>query len=292
MAPSLTLDVIQRLRNARWRRTALGRLRSEQDAVDFVDDVGFAFLFGDKAVTMPTLWGAVCGAERPVPKHHDDDELGRTWQWKDTLPSRGAIYYGKLLRARPTLVSLALLPTFYALSPNYGAVDDYLDQYQAGELSAEAKNVCEVLLNEGAQATSRLRQAAGLPGGGINARRFDRALTELQTELKIVKVGISDANRWGYAYVYDLFLRQFPEVPEAARALSQDQAMDTLLTRYLRNVIAVPRAAAQRLFGWDNWNWQRVTERLAARGALVPDLRIPGQRGQWLALPLDQSAGQ
>ncbi len=81
------------------------------------------------------------------------------------------ILYGKLLRSKPTLVSLDLLPTLYALSPNYGDLEDYLLQYEDGRLSVEAKNVYEALLAEGALSTSRLRQVAGLSGGGVNARR-------------------------------------------------------------------------------------------------------------------------
>ena len=283
MTMPLTPDLIARLRDERYHRTPDRRLANEDEAIAFVDDVGFAFLFGDKSIEIPTLWGAVCGARRPVPHHHQDDDLGRTWHWKDTLPSRGAIYYGKLLRNKPTLVSLALLPAFYALSPNYGSVDDYLDQYQAGELSVEAKNVYEVLLNEGAMATSRLRQLAGLSGGGANARRFERAIAELQSELKIVKVGISDANRWGYAYVYDLFLRRFPEIPETARQISTDRAMDVLLLRYLHNVVVQTEAAIQRLFRWNDWEWDRLMTRLTESGLIERGVRVQGLRGPCLA---------
>jgi hypothetical protein len=210
--------------------------------------------------------------------------MGRTWNWKDTLPARGELYYGKLLRNKPTLVSLALLPIFYALSPNYGDVEDYLLQYEEGQLSVEAKNVYEALLNEGAMATSRLRVVAGLAGVGATARRFDNALTELQAEMKIAKVGISDASSWGYAYVYDLFLRRYPEVPAAARAISTDDAMEALLLRYLRNVVAVPVANAQRLFRWDEWEWERLIARLGKRGAIRADVGVQGLRGPCLVL--------
>jgi len=193
----LNLERIEALRDIRYWRTPEKRVRTEEEALQFIEAVGFCYLFGDRAVEIPTLWGAVTGSRRPLPRTHRDPDIGRTWAWKDSLPARGEIYYGKLLRGKPTLVSLQLLPYFYALSPNYGDVEDYREQYEEGLLSVEAKNIYEVLLREGAMATSRLRQLAGLSGGGANARRFDRAIVELQMELKIVKVGISDANRWG-----------------------------------------------------------------------------------------------
>jgi hypothetical protein len=286
--PDYTREEIEAIRDLRYHRTPALRVRMEEEARRFVDEVGFCFLFGDKTVEMPTVWEAVCGAQRPVPNHHHDADLGRTWSWKDSLPSRGEIYYGKLLRGKPTLVSLELLPHFYALSPNYGDIEDYIEEYQSGKLTVEAKNVYEALMREGAMATSRLRQLAGLAGGGANARRFDRALKELQIEFKIVKVGISEASRWGYAYVYDLFLRRFPELPEVAHKISSDQAMDTLLLRHLHNVVAQPEKALQRLFRWDDWEWERLVERLANQGLIRRDVTIEGLRGSCL---VDEAVG-
>ena len=277
-----TLEQIEAIRDVRYHRTPALRVETEDAARRFVDNVGFCFLFGDRTVEIPTLWGAVCGVRRSVPKHHHDADLGRTWSWKDSLPSRREIYYGKLLRSKPTLVSLDLLPAFYALSPNYGDIQDYVIEYEEGRLTTEAKQVYEALLNGGALATSRLRQVAGLSGGGSNARRFDRALGELQSQLRIVKVGISDANRWGYAYVYDLFLRRFPDVPSAARAISTDEAMDALFEHYVRNVVAVPETMAKRLFRWNDWEWERLMARLAGKGSIQRSVEIEGIRGSCL----------
>ena len=285
----LKREAVEALRDVRYHRTPELRVTTEEEARRFVDDVGFCFLFGEKGVEIPTLWAAVAGSRREKPGTNRDPDIGRVWQWKDTLPTKGEIYYGKLLRNKPTLVSLELLPVFYALSPNYGDPLDYLEDYEAGLLSVEAKNVYEALLAEGALATSRLRQVAGLSGGGRVARLFDRAITELQTQLRIAKVGISDANRWGYAYVYDLFWRQFPDVPEAARAISTDQAMDTLLLRYLHNVVIQSEAASRRLFRWDDWEWERLMERLTERGLLRRDRRLEGGRGVHLSLADDEA---
>lgn len=281
---SIAPEQLEQLRDARYHRTPSLRVTTEEQALAFVNEVGFCFVFGDRQIEIPTLWAAVAGSRRPPPNSHHDPDIGRVWTWKDTLPSQGLVFYGQVLRKKPTLVSLDLLPHLYALSPNYGELDDYLGQYEEGKLSAEAKNVYEALLAHGAMATSRLRQEAGLPGGGENAKLFSRAITELQMELKIAKVGISDANRWGYAYVYDLFLRQFSEVPAIAREISTDHAMETLLRRHLTNVVAVPERNARLLFGWDDWEWQRLMDRLRGRGALRDDVVIQGQRGPCLAL--------
>jgi len=95
-------------------------------------------------------------------------------------------------------------------------------------------------------------------------------------ELKIVKVGISDANRWGYSYVYDLFVRRFPLVPEAARQIDKVEAMATLVTRYLHNVIVQPERLVQRIFRWGDWEWGRLLMELADRGMIRQGVLVEG----------------
>jgi hypothetical protein len=83
--------------------------------------------------------------------------------------------------------------------------------------------------------------------------------------------------------VYDLFMRSFPEVPEQARHISTDEAMDTLLMQYLRNVVVQTESGTQRLFRWDDWEWERLMERLVERDLIRRDVRLEGLRGNCLA---------
>ncbi len=285
MSIAIDPERVEMLREVRGHRRPELRVHNEEQALAFVNEVGFCFLFGAHGYAIPTLWEAICGEERVLPPH-DDAALGQAWEWKDTLPARKACFYAKLLRKTPTLVSLAYLPHFYALSPNYGSEDDYLEEYEEGRLSAEAKWVYEALLREGPQSTTRLRRLAGLEGKA-NVARFDRALAELQAGLKIVKVGTSDANAWGYCYVYDLVLRQFPNLAEQARAIPSTQAEDALCLKYLETTACVSTAEIARLFSWEPWRMQRLLDRLTAAGQVTGDLRWPGRQGQWLAHTVD-----
>ena len=266
------------------------RLRNSQQALAFIEDVGFCYLFPVRGVEMPTLWEGICGESRELPHHHDDRELGYAWDWKDELPSRGVVYYGKLLRQKPTLVSLELLPYFYALSENYGEIDDYLIEYEDGKLSEEAKRVYEALLRHGPLPTSHLRRHAGLQGK-VSAPRFDRTIRELQVGLKIVKTGISDANAWGYCYVYDVLLRRWPDLPAKAFAIPTRDAKRTLLLRYLKNVAVATVADAARLFGWDGDELAGLCRQWAAGGDLLADVRVEGWTGDYLAWPGPDSPG-
>ena len=278
----LTFDGLQAARAERYRQRAHLRVGNETEAIDFLNDVGLCLLFSAKNIELPSLWGAICGEDRPLPNHHDSRELGLAWNWKDTLPIEEHVLYGKFLRKKPVFVSLDLAPHFYALSPNYGDLaEDYLQDYHDGRLTVEAKQVYETLLEQGALPTSRLRQEAGLKGKA-NASRFDRALAELQMDLRITKVAISDANRWGYCYVYDLLPRHFPDVVETAQQISGRQAQETILLRYLRTVVAATPRRVGQLFGWQQGDVERLAGRLADEGRLHQSVQFEGLDGEYL----------
>ena len=282
MTIGLTLETLGAWRAERYRQRPHLRVTTQDGALDFLNQVGLCLLFSAKGVELPSLWGALCGEDRPLPSHHDSREMGLAWRWKDTLPVEGRILYGKFVRKKPVFLSLDLAPCFYALSPNYGNPDeDFLTDYFDGLLSVEAKQVYEVLLDQGAQPTSRLRREAGL-GGKANAGRFERALTELQMDMRITKVAISDANRWSYCYVYDLLPRHFPAVTTAARQITGRQARETILLRYLHTVVAATPAQVGRMFGWEPGDVERAADRLAGEGRLHSGVRIEGLAGEHL----------
>ncbi len=278
----LTSERLQAIRAERYRQRPELKVTTEDQALGFLNDSGLCLLFSDRAIELPTLWGALCGWNRPLPEHHNDHELGLAWNWKDSLPVARKVLYGKFLRKKPLFISLDLAPYFYALSPNYGdPAADYMEDYRDGRLSVESKQVYEVLLQEGALPTSRLRLEAGLGGKG-NTTRFDRALAELQMDFRITKVAISDSNRWGYCYVYDLFHRPYGHVVEAARAIGGGQARETILMRYLGTVVAATPQQVVQLFGWQPGDVALLAERLADDGRIYAGVRIEGLRGEYL----------
>jgi len=280
--PVWSVESLQAARAEHYRQQPHLRVQTQDEALQFLNNAGLCLLFSARDIELPSLWGALCGGDRPVPRHHNDRELGLAWRWKDTLPAERAVLYGKHLRKKPVFISLELAPFFYALSPNYGDPhQDYLEDYRDGRLSVEAKQVYEVLLEKGALPTSRLRLDAGL-GGSSNASRFDRALAELQMTFRIAKVAISDANRWSYCYVYDLLPRHLPEVVEKAREISGRLARETILVRYLQTVVAATPQQVSRLFGWEPRDVDRLADRLADEGRLRAGIRIEGLPGDHL----------
>lgn len=271
-------EVLQQ-REFNYHRTPERRLHTVEQARTFVEEVGFCHLWPIKGTEMPNLFHAIAGRVRPVPNEHGDPDLGRCWGWKDQSLDQKWWYYGKLLKRRATLVSLVEMPYFYALSENYGDLNDYLQEYEDGRLTAEAKAVYEALLEHGPLDTVRLRREARMAAASAKSR-FDRALVELQFGLKVLPVGIAEAGAWRYAFVYEVLPRWFPRVPERARAIGRGEARRHLLRRYLSNVVAATPAQIARLFGWTTPETERAAVQLEEAGEIACGVRIEGLRGK------------
>ncbi len=273
---NLTRRDIIAAREVRYRRRMDLRVTTPEQALEFVNEVGFCFLFPIKGIEMPSLWDAVAGRVIPTSSAHSGYEIERTWGWKDESLARKQWYYGKLIRGKATLVSLAFLPNFYALSENYGDYEhDYLEAYRAGRLSAEAKAIYEALLRHGALDAVRLRREAGLSSEASKGR-YDKALTELQADLKVLPIGVAEAGAWRYAFIYELLPRWLPELPEQARAIGRGQARRAILEQYMRNVIAAPLPAAARALGWSLSETGQAAEALAQQGRLQLNVQVAG----------------
>jgi hypothetical protein len=251
-------------------------------AILLVEERGFMHFWPIKGVTLPSLWSAVAG-DRPVADAHDDPGH-TTWGWKDSMLGKKVWYYGKVLRKRASLISLDTAPYFYALSENYGSPDeDYLIQYLEGRMTQEAKSIFEALLDKGPLNTLDLRRATRMTNPESKSR-FERALVMLQSDFKVLPVGISRAGGWRYAFVYDLVHRHYPSLPDQARQISQRQARQKLTELYLRSVGAIQKKEIGKLFGWRSIQVDQAIKDLEESGVCVQGIEIEGLVGDSIAL--------
>jgi hypothetical protein len=278
----LSAERLKAFRAATYRLKPGLRLRSKDQAVRFIQERGFSFFWPIQGIELPSLWAAAAG-NRPVPSEHDDPGHV-TWGWKDALLGARRWYYAKVLRKRGTMISLEVAPYFYALSENYGSMEeDYLVQYEAGRMTAEAKQVYESLLEKGPLDTVALRRVARMTSRDSDAR-FGRAITALQADLKILPVGVAEAGAWRYAYVYDLVPRHFPELVESARSIEEPAARCRLLELYFRSVGAAPLDQPKKVFQWRPAELQAALGALLEAGALQTGLAMKGSEEEWIAL--------
>ena len=257
-------------------------LKNTSQAIEFVNQRGFIFFWPNKGIELPSLWCAVAG-NRPVPNNHDDP--GHiTWRWKDNLLDKKCWYYARILSKRATIISLDLLPCFYALSPNFGTPEeDYLIDYQQGHLSQEEKAVYETLLDNGAMNSLALRKAAHL-SFSENTSRYSRALDNLQKDFRILPAGIAEAGAWHYSYIFDTTHRMFPELIEQAGVIKQSQARYRILESYFLSVGAAQLKDMRKLFHWEKDDLQKTLHKLTQDQLIVANQTIQADQGDWFIL--------
>jgi hypothetical protein len=279
---SLSFQPILVYRALTFRTAAGRRIATKEEAIAFVNELGYVYFWPIKEVTLPSLWAAVAG-DRPVPDEHDDPGHV-TWGWKDEMLGARQWYYAKVLRKRATFISLDALPHFYALSENYGEPDkDYLLQYQEGRLTWEAKTIYETILNEGALDTVSLRKLARMTTKASNSP-FNRALETLQADFKILPVGIAQAGAWKYAFIYECVHRHYPGLLDQARAIRQAEARQHLIEIYLRSVGAARVRDITLLFGWPAKEIVQAVDALVQAGAAQQGVTVAERPGEWIVL--------
>lgn len=277
---TLPLDILNRYRARTYRWLPEMRLRSQEQAIAFVNERGFVYFWPISGITLPSLWVAAAG-DRPVADAHDDPGHV-TWGWKDGLLGQRQWYYAKILRKKATMIAMDIAPYFYALSENYGAYDeDYLTQYEQGHLTIEAKAIYESLLREGTLDTVALRRATHMTSPDSEGR-FTRALSDLQADFKIAPVAVTQAGAWHYAFAYEVVGRYYPEIVEQAHFIGEQEARCKLAELYLRSVGAAKNSDLVKMFGWKPAEAVHTVERLMQQGVLHQGIQIEKLPGEYI----------
>jgi hypothetical protein len=281
MNHTLSLKTLTAYRAQMFRLQKNKKLKTVDDALEFVNERGFVFFWPIKGIVLPSLWAGVAG-DRPVADKHDDP-AHVTWGWKDAMLSERKWYYAKVLRHKATMISLKVAPYFYALTENFGDPEqDYLLQHEQGLLSREAKTIYEALLTKGALHTIDLRRKTRLTSKDSDTR-FNRALEQLQGDFKILPVGVAKAGAWKYAFIYDTVHHHYPKLIEQAGKVSRKEARAKLLELYLKSVGAFTQREAHKLFGWQPKELEAALADLTAKG-VAASAEVKGDKEKWLTL--------
>jgi hypothetical protein len=282
MCSEIPYQIIQTYHNQTFHTLPGQRLQEKEQAVEWVNERGFVFFWPINGILLPSLWVAVAG-DRPVADEHDDP--GHiTWGWKDSLLGGEAWYYAKVLRKRATMISFEFAPYFYALSENYGSPEeDYLTIYEQGRMTQESKALYEALLDEGPLDTIALRKATRMTSTSSDSR-FNKALTDLQVDFKILPIAVTQSGAWRYAFAYDIVARHYPQLPQQAEAISERSARRKLAECYLRSVGAALAGDVRKLFGWRPAAVEHTLNALAEAGVIQRGVRLEGRSGEWVVL--------
>jgi hypothetical protein len=286
-----TRQDVEAWRDRTFRRVPERRVRGERSALQFVDEAGFCFTLSDFGLPVPSLYVAVCGRRRPRwPKHtHHDPEIGLTWNLKDSLPAKRLTYYGKLVKGKPTLVSLGLFPAFCALIREGKGSGDYIVDYRQGRMTRAAVLILEALNERGALATPDLRKAVAMHGAERTAE-FDRAMAELQRGLWIVKV--EEVYDPDFYYRWDLLDNWLPEPLVEGRGLGRAEAVRRLVTTYLKSAAVSQDRFLAGLFGLGVEEVKAALDSLEADGSVRRDQRIKNLHGVWVVWARGEKSGR
>jgi hypothetical protein len=274
------VEDLEKQRDRRFRRLPRLRVYNERTALQFVEDVGFCLVFTNRTQQLPCLWVAVCGRRDPVfPEHsHHDAELMLTWNLKDLLPAKRRVYYGKLILGKPSMVSLAHFPDFYAL---HGPAHDeqYLYDYEDGLLSRAAKQIMEALVERHPQTTKELKRSTHL-AASRSRPIFDQAIAELQRKLYITM--IEARYEPTFTYVWDLLESWLPEPVARGRETLRHEATYRLTRQYLSVVYYASRTQLERVLGVPHIGVEEAATRLRDEAVIEIGARIDGLPGTWL----------
>lgn len=284
------LEDLERLRDQRFRRLPRLRVHNERGALEFVDEVGFCLVFTNRTHQLPCLWVAVCGRRDPIfPEHsHHDPELMLTWTLKDRLPAKRLVYYGKLLFGKPSMVSLAQFPYFYAIhGPQHD--EQYRYEYEDGLLSRAAKQIMDALVERHPQTTKELKWGSRLHASGSRPI-FDQAIAELQRRLYITM--IEARYDPAFTYVWDLLETWLPEPIARGREIPHDEAVYRLAKHYLSVVSYASLAHLERVVGVARVEVETAIGRLHEEGAIESGAPIEGLPGKWVVWKETVTLGQ
>lgn len=254
---------LEHLRDFNFRRTPARRLRGEQEALAFIDEVGFCTAF-TPGLGVPCLREALLGEREPPLPHHiqHDYAIGVTWRLKDVLPTQRKVYYGKVVAGRPAFISLALLPAFLRLRAP-GA--SYRTLFRRGELSRCAKLVMDALSRHPVAETRQLKLSSGYAQSSRRAE-FDRAMKELQERFLVLKVGERDEP---FSYVWGTVANHWLQAVGEARKLTVSQAAERLIRHHFSIAGYASAPALSRLLGVEPRLTAATLRRLAARRWLL-----------------------
>jgi hypothetical protein len=219
-------DVLETYRDHSFRRVPQRRITSATTALRFINETGFCTAF-TAGLGVPCLREAIEGRREPQLPHHiqHDPAIMMTWSLKNSLPAKGAVYYGKVLAGRPSFIALELLPSFLRLRVSALNHDQL---YQQGMLSRCAKLVMDVLSRNGPSETKLLKLATGYAQPKMR-REFDRAMKELQEKFLALKV---DERYDPFTYVWDTVERRWTAALRAARRMKPEHAAYMIVRRY------------------------------------------------------------
>ncbi len=274
---------VERWRDKTHRRITRLAINNERQALAFVNGVGFCLASKAEGMELPNLWDAVTGGG---PSEGRNDNSARNYylryalQIHNVLPDHNSVYYGKVFKRRPSIVSREYFTYFFALSERTGARDEYKTESHRGKLSSMAKVIMDLLMKNPPMTSKELRVAlAGRSKASIHG--FDKGLDELQRKMFITRIVCSDNQ---FASAWAPVIKCFRAEVRKARKVSVDLARNKLLEKYFQIQLISSIENIHKVFGWSRKDIFHTLGQLIHTGVVTTTVALDGKKGKHYCL--------
>jgi hypothetical protein len=153
------------------------RIKTLEQAFEFVLSVKTCLIFGSQKSSLPSLWDVVDFPERQPGQKGWGKKVEAIWAWKNELPAQfpNEIFYGKLPGGLAVLMCMDHLRAVHYPAHHRGIST-------CKPLARQIYNLTRIE----PRTTAELRRELS-PTGDIKKSRIDTALVELQVTLNIVR---------------------------------------------------------------------------------------------------------
>jgi uncharacterized protein YcaQ len=242
----MTESELHQQRAQLWRLDS-NPIRTIEDARTFIESAGFCLMYPVRALPLvPTFVGAYIGSADGLPdtKHAFADPRAQdaTELMVRLLRERSAFEI-RLLPDTNLIVSAQLFPFFYALLSDRNPKAVPKTKAQGAEVSYLAGQVFAAIQEHGPATKNQLRE---LMGGESSDAALDRALGELWSILKIIRVSYTSSE----GAAWDVLYRWAPEAVKEGLTISAPEAISALLSKYLEAVVAAAQEEIEQFFSY------------------------------------------
>jgi len=273
-------EEVSRWRNKAYRRNGHSSIKNERQALAFINTVGFCLASRSNGIELPNLWDAV--VEHDSTSNGDTRQyyLSYAWDIQELIPNHNSVYYGKVFKRKPSIISREFFPYFYALSERTGAGDEYKTEFKQGKLSSVAKDMMDILTKGDPISAKELRSALEQKGRGTE-NGFDRALDELQRKMFICRVV---GERSKFSSQWAPITKCFAAEVRKAKKITFDDARQKLLEKYFENQLVTSIESIQKVFGWSKQTIYHTIGTLIEAGVITVVDLLDGKKAKCYCL--------
>ncbi|MBX2992192.1 MAG: hypothetical protein KF749_13640 [Bacteroidetes bacterium] len=283
MKLAYSLEDIERWREKTYRRAPKSQIMNQRQALAFIKRVGFCLATKTEGLELPNLWDAI--TDTPELRHNGRNShskrnyyLSYAWEIQSILPNHNSIFYGKIFKRRPSMVSRQYLPYFYALSGRSGERDEYKTEHASGKLSILAKRIMDILMKKKSPLTSKELRVMLTGMRGTSAEGLDRALDELQRKMFISRI-VGNSSQFGAEW--SPIVKSFPAEVRKSRRISAEEARSVLVEKYFQNQLISSVEAIHAVFGWPRQLIYHAIGQLVHKGMITPVHSFDGKKGKF-----------